>query len=161
MADKFVYDGTDYELSRQFDLGGRLGRRRGNELRQLDSGRRVSYTRKIPERTITLRLENASRADREIIERFFFEIAEGSLNKFDLVLTGAWREVLQCGAVISAATIQCGQTISGATAKCGQWATADTYTYTAVRFVDDSLIVADSLDEHADIEFSIVQELEP
>ncbi len=161
MADKFTLNGVDYELSRQFDLGGNLGRSRGNQVMRLDSGRRVVYSRRIPERSLHLRLEAASRADREVVERFFYEVAKGSLNLFDLTLTGSWREVVQCGAQVAGATIKCGQSINGATLKCGQWITADFYVYRRCRFVDDSLAVADSLDMHADLDVDVVQELEP
>lgn len=160
MTDKFVFNGVDYELSRQFNLGGGLGRSLGNEFVQLDSGRRTSYSRKIRTRALRLILERASRADREIVERFFYEVAKGGKNKFDLVMTGAHREAVQCGAVIGGSTIKCGQQVNGATIKCGQWITADSYTFKGVYFVEDSLFAADSLDENCDIEFEILQELD-
>ena len=160
MADRFIYNGTSYALSRRFDLGGSLARSRGNELIRLDSGRRSSYTRRIPERVIRLRLEAASRADRALVERFFYDVVQGSRFRFDLVLTGAWREVVQCGAQISAATLLCGQSVDGATLKCGQWITADEYRYNNCRFAEDNLSTVDMLDENADLELEIVQELD-
>lgn len=160
MADKFVFNGTDYTLSRRFDLGGGLGRSLGNEFVNLDSGRRTSYSRKIRTRALRMTLKLADRSDREIMERFFFEIAQGGKNKFDIVMTGAHREVVQCGAVISGSTIVCGQQISGSAIVCGQWITHDNYTFKDVYYVEDSLFVSDSLDENGDIEFDILQELD-
>ena len=160
MADKFVHNGTDYTLSRKFDLGGGLGRSLGNEFVPLDSGRRTSYTRKIRTRALRFVLRLADRADREVIERFFYEVAEGGKNKFDIVVTGTHREVVQCGAVISGSTIVCGQAINGSTITCGQWITQDTYTYKNVYFVEDSLFTPDPMDENTDIEFDVLQEID-
>lgn len=160
MADKFVFNGVDYSISRRFNLGGRLGRSLGNEFVPLDSGRRTSYSRRTKSKSLRLILRLADLSDREIIERFFYEIAEGGKNKFDLVMSGNHREVAQCGAVVDGSTIVCGQQINGSTIKCGQWIKADTYTFKDVYFVEDSLFVDDSDDENFDIEFDILQELD-
>lgn len=161
MADKFVFNGTDYAISRRFNLGGRLGRSLGNEFVTLDSGRRTTYSRRIKSRVLRLVLRLASLSDREIVERFFYEIAQGGKNKFDLVMSGKHREAVQCGAVLNGSTIVCGQQINGSTLKCGQWIKADTYTFKGVYFIEDSLIVEDTnFEESFDIEFEIRQELD-
>ena len=161
MADKFVFNGVDYAISRRFDLGGRLGRSLGNEFVPLDSGRRTTFSRKIRSRTLRLVLRLADLSDREVVERFFYDIAQGGKYKFDLVMSGNHREAVQCGAVINGSTIVCGQQINGSTIKCGQWIKADTYTFKGVYFLEDSLFVNDTnFDESFDIEFDIRQELD-
>jgi len=156
--DKFVFKDVDYALSRQFDLGGSLGRSRRQDVRRLDSGIRVVHTRKVPERIWRFSLLKADRQDRQLVERFYFDIVKGQREKFNMVLTGEWREAVQCGATIGSVTIKSGQLINAVTLKCGQWITADFYHLNNVRFLDEVLIAGDNLDENADLEFEVVQE---
>lgn len=160
MGDKLRYNGVDYEFSRRFGLGGELARTRSEDIVRLDSGRRVSFSRRVPERMLRIVINLADRADRATLEQFFYYVSRGRQRTFDVIMTGAWREVIRAGAVIDGNVITCGMQLNGQTIKCGQWATQDTYTYQNCRFEDSALAIPDIHDENTDLEFTLVQELE-
>lgn len=161
MVARFEKDGISYPLSRDPDLGGMIVRARNQDIITLDSGRREVWTRKTPERRLRVVLVNSPQDERANLEWFFYDIAQGALNFFDYVSEGTSKEVYQCGAEINGSVLKCGATIDGATMKCGQRIVHDEYRWNNVRFASDTLSVIDANEANFNIEFELVQELDP